>query len=362
VARLRGPSGAPPRAILGVALALAGLGVAGCGSRDQPSAQPSTGVVAIGAGLRGPQGLAATVYASGLPTASAFALDARGRLWVATSAASDHRNDAVYLIRRAGARPVKVITGVRGPLGLTWYRDRLYVASLGRVEAFSRLDGTRFAKRTTILTEPAGHGWNNSIVAATDGRLVMGISSACDHCASASRWSATIVSFRPDGSDVRIYAKGIRAGYGLAFYPGTSDLLVSMNQRDDLGTRTPGDWLAKVTEGDDWRFPECYGQGGAACGGVPGPIAVLDKHAAAGAVAVVTGQLGPSVGTAALVSEWQAGRVMRVPLTKGGSITTSVAQPLLTGIRNPLAIATAPDGALFVGDWGTGRIYRVAAR
>jgi len=35
---------------------------------------------------------------------------------------------------------------------------------------------------------------------------------------------------------------------------------------------------------------------------------------------------------------------------------------LLTGVRNPLALATAPDGALFVGDWWTGRIYRVTAR
>ena len=361
MAWLRGPSGASPRACVGLALALAAFGAAGCGAHDQPSAQRA-GLVAIGAGLRGPQGLAATVYATGLPTASAFALDARGRLWVATSAASDHRKDAVYVIPRAGARPVKVVTGVRGPLGLTWYRERLYVASIGRVQAFSGLHGTRFAQRTTILAEPAGHGWNNSIVATPDGRLMMSISSACDHCASKSRWSATIVSFRPDGSDVRVYARGIRAGYGLAFYPGTSDLLVSMNQRDDLGARTPGDWLANVAEGDDWRFPECYGQGGAACSGVRGPIAVLDKHAAAGAVAVVAGQLGSSVGTAALVSEWQAGRVMGVPLAKGASSSTSAAEPLLTGARNPLALATAPDGALFVGDWGTGKIYRVVAR
>jgi glucose/arabinose dehydrogenase len=362
VAWLRGPSGASPRAVLGVALALAACGAAGCGTGDAPSAQRSTGLVAIGAGLKGPQGLAATVYASGLPTASAFAFDAYGRMWVATSAASDHRKDAVYMIPRAGARPVRVVTGVRGPLGLTWYRDRLYVASLGRVDAFSGLDGTRFAKRTTILRQPAGHGWNNSIVAAPGGRLLLSISSACDHCASTSRWSATIVSFRPDGSDVRVYAKGIRAGYGLAFYPGTSDLLVSMNQRDDLGTSTPGDWLAKVAQGEDWRFPECYGQGGAACAGAPRPIAVLDKHAAAGAVAVVTGELGSSVGTAALVSEWQAARVMRVGLPKGASTSASAAEPLLTGVRNPLALAMAPDGVLFVGDWATGRIYRVTAR
>jgi len=76
-----------------------------------------TGLVAIGAGLRGTAGLTATVYAKGLPTMSAFALDARGRLWVTTSGATKHTGDGVYLVARAGARPVKVITGVRGPLG-----------------------------------------------------------------------------------------------------------------------------------------------------------------------------------------------------------------------------------------------------
>jgi hypothetical protein len=36
-----------------------------------------------------------------------------------------------------------------------------------------------------------------------------------------------------------------------------------MNQRDDLGARTSGDWLAQVHVGDDWRFPGCYGPRGA---------------------------------------------------------------------------------------------------
>ncbi len=353
----RRPSGAPPRILLAVALVAGLLGAAGCGAQRAGSAEPA-GLVTIGAGLKGRAGLKATVYATGLPTASAFAFDSRGRLWVATSAPTDHSRDGVYLVARAGARPQKVITGVRGPLGLTWYRDRLYVASLGRVDAYSGLRGARFARRRTILAEPAGHGWNNGIVQAPNGRLVMSISSACDHCTRTSKWSATIVSFRPDGSDVRVYAKRIRAGFGVALYPGTSDLLVSMNQRDDLGARTPGDWIARVREGEDWRFPRCYGQAGSACAGVPRPIAVLDKHAAAGGVAVVTGQLGASVGTAAVVAEWQASRVLAVGLTKTGS---AAAEPLLTGIRNPLAVATTRDGALLVGDWGTGRIYRVAA-
>ena len=88
-----------------------------------------------------------------------------------------------------------------------------------------------------IVVEPAGHGWNNGIVALPDGRLVMGISAACDHCLSHSRWSGTIVSFRPDGSDVRVYASGIRAPFGVAYDSASGGLLTSMNQRDDLGDR-----------------------------------------------------------------------------------------------------------------------------
>jgi len=89
-----------------------------------------------------------------------------------------------------------------------------------------------------------------------------------------------------------------------------------MNQRDDLGASTPGDWLSLVREGEDWRFPGCYGQGGSACAGVPQPTAVLDKHAAVGAVTIVTGQLGRSIGTAALVPEWASAKVQRVALTR----------------------------------------------
>jgi glucose/arabinose dehydrogenase len=111
----------------------------------------------------------------------------------------------------------------------------------------------------------------------------------------------------------------VRAAFGLAFYPGTSTLLASMNQRDELGAKTPGDVLAVVRAGQDWKFPACYDQGGSACSGVPVVLATLGKHAAAGGVAVVTGQLGSTTGPAALVSEWELGTVQRVALTGSAS-------------------------------------------
>jgi glucose/arabinose dehydrogenase len=327
------------------------------------SASAATGsMVSIGAGITGPSTLRATVYATGLAHVSAFAIDGQGRLWATTSASTNHAADGVYLVRAAGATPVEVISGLRGPLGLLWRGSTLYVASIGRVDRYGGLTGSRFATHRTILTEPAGHGWNQDLVAAPNGRLVMSIAAPCDHCTTAGKWGATIISFNADGSGVRTYASGIRAAFGLAYFPGTNTLFASMNQRDDLAAKTPGDALAVVAAGQRWRFPACYGQGGSACGGVPSVVATLDKHAAAGGVAIVTGQLGSAVGVAAVVPEWELGKVLRVALKRNGSSYTGTVEPFLTGFKSPLPARVTPGGALLVGDWATGTVYRIAPR
>jgi glucose/arabinose dehydrogenase len=342
----------PHRSLL---IALALLAACGTGTGEARSGSGS-----IGGGLQGPKGLRATVYATGLAHVSALALDGSGRLWLTTSAATDHSADGVYLVRSAGAKPVKAISGLQGPLGLVWRASTLYVASIGRVDAYSGLHGTRFATHRTVLTEPTGHGWNQDLLFAPNGRLIMSIASACDHCTTTSRYSASIISFDPSGAHVQTYAARIRAVFGLAFYPGTSTLIASMNQRDDLGTKTPGDALAVVRAGQDWKFPACYDQGGAACAGVPAVLATLDKHAAAGGVAIATGQLGSAIGTSALVSEWEFGKVLGVPLTSHGA-RAGTPTTVLTGFKSPLPLLLTPGKALFVGDWTTGRIYRVSA-
>jgi glucose/arabinose dehydrogenase len=325
-----------------------------------PGAAAAAAPVSIGAGLKGPAGLRATVYATGLAHVSAFALDRQGRLWATTSAAENHASDGVYLVRGADATPVEVISGLKGPLGLTWSGGTLYVASIGQVDAFSGLSGSRFAHRRRVLTETAGHGWNQDLVLAPNGRLVMSIAAPCDHCLPASRYAATIISFATDGSQVRTYAAHIRAAFGLAFYPGTSTLLATMNQRDDLGTKTPGDTLAVVPAGSDWRSPGCYDQGGSPCTGVPTVLATLDKHAAAGGVAFASGTLGSALGNAALVPEWELGKLLAIPLTvRGSKIAAGAPVTAISGFRSPLPLLKTPSGALLVGDWTTGRIVRI---
>jgi glucose/arabinose dehydrogenase len=341
-------------------LAVLLLWLAGCGSTAR--APTRAGLVAIGAGLKGPDGVKASVYAKGPATLADVLRDGQGRLWLTAAGLETHTEDGVYEISKPGGTAVKVVSGLSDPLGLAWYGGELYVSSVGRVDAFGGFNGRSFSTHRRVLTGPVAGGENNGLVMAPDGRFLMGITATCDHCTPHSEFSGAVVSFRPDGSELRVFASRIRAPFDLAFVPESSDLLVTMNQRDDLGAATPGDWLALVREGQDWRFPGCYGQGGSVCSGVPAPIAVLDKHAAVGYLVVGSDEPGAPAGTSAILTEWQSAKVQRVALSRAGSTYTGSVSPYLSGIRNPLAIAPGPDRSLLIGDWATGTIYLIQAK
>jgi glucose/arabinose dehydrogenase len=286
-------------------------------------------------------------------------VDGAGRIWAASAAYDDAGTDAISMIAAAGAVPVTVVRGQHTVLGLVWVGDTLFAASKERVTAYSGFDGSAFKTTRTVVTFQAGVGEVNNIVLSPAGRLVVGISAPCNACVTTDADSGAIVSFLPDGSDLRVDVSGIRAPVGLAYFPGSSDLYVTMNQRDDLGDATPGDWLAVVEPGQDWGFPDCYGQVASACSALPAPVAVLDKHAGASGVAIVTGQLGLATGTSAIVAEWSTGTVLGVPLAADGSAASGPATPILTGFSNPVPVIL-DGGGLLIGDWGSGSIIRIA--
>ena len=67
-----------------------------------------------------------------------------------------------------------------------------------------------------------------------------------------------------------------------------------------------------------------------------------------------------NLGTSALVAEWALGKVQRVALSKAGAGYSGRVLPFLTGLEEPLPLLATPDGALLVGDWKTGNIYRLS--
>ena len=90
----------------------------------------------------------------------------------------------------------------------------------------------------------------------------------------------------------------------------------------------------------------------------PEPVAVLDRHAAVSGVAILEGDLAHAFGSSAVVAEWASSKVRRVSL---GGATSGDVEPFLAGLQSPEPVISGPDGALYVGDWATGTIYRIAA-
>lgn len=63
----------------------------------------------------------------------------------------------------------------------------------------------------------------------------------------------------------------------------------------------------------------------------------------------MNGELGSTIGRAALVAEWAlAGR------------STGTPEVFLTGVSSPVAVALGPDQPVFVGDWASGVVYRIS--
>ena len=298
-------------------------------------------------------GLVAEVYATGLkrPTALAFGPD--GLLY------ATQETGEVVAVGRGSSRPRPLARGFATPLGLAWVGSTLYVSAQGSV---SRLEvrGRRVVSRRKIVAGlPFGRHQQDTVALGPDGRLYLGSGSTCDACRERDRRSGAILSFRRDGGDLRVVARGLRNPFGLVFAGET--LYVSDNARDDLGASEPAETIVRIRAGADYGWPRCWAswrlrrlQG--SCRGVTPPVAYLEPHSAASSLAVWRGGLVVAEWGQYLSERWGR-KLVRVNVRTGRSST------LAGGFEHPLGLAVEPrSGGLLAGDWGRGVIYRVTKR
>ncbi len=295
------------------------------------------------AAVHAPAGYHVTTYATGLvhPTAMSFGPDKR--LYV-----SQDTGEIVSVVRGT-RRPRPFATGLVVPLGLLWHGRRLYASESGRVRLFTR-DG---ASRTILRSLPYKRHQQDAIVAGPDGRLYLGSGSTCDSCIERDPRSAAILSFRPDGSDLRVVASGLRNPYGLVFVK--RSLYVTVNGKDKLGDGEPAEMVVRIRPGANYGWPDCWPSYSlrkliGSCSGVTPPVAYLEPHSSADGIVSWRGDL--------FVAEWgeylskRHGRV--VVRIRGRRVTR-----FATGFDHPLALAVGPSGDLLVADWGRGVIYAI---
>jgi glucose/arabinose dehydrogenase len=307
-----------------------------------------------------PAGFRAERYASGLkhPTAIAFGPD--GRLYATEDVGR------VVSIARGGTRPRVFATGLPTALGLAFRGRSLYVSAQGKLVLLT-LGGGR---RTLLSKLPYGRHQQDNVLVGRDDRIYLGNGSTCDACVEKDPRAATVLSVKPDGSDLRVVAGGLRNPYGLAIRPSTGRIYVSTNGRDKLGDDEPAESIVELGPGLDYGWPDCWPSwlvlrlAGPDCTGVTAPVAYLEPHSSADGMTFATGSTfrGRFAGDL-FVAEW--GRYCC--LTKGRVVErVHLGNPrgtvFASGFDHPLAVERDPEGGLLVADWGRGVVYRISRR
>ncbi len=319
--------------------------------------------------LRLAPGFRAELYARGLyrPTAMAYGPD--GRLYLS------EEGGRIVVAGRGSAAPKTLAGGFETPLGLAWVGRNLFVSSQGRLSRLSLASGTLVARRTVLSGLPSCEHQQDNVALGPDGRLYLGNGSTCNACRERDPRSGTILSVRPDGTGLRVVARGLRNPYGLAFRPGTRALYASVNARDDVdqpGNPEPAETVVLVRQGAVYGWPDCWASARllrlvGRCADVAAPAAYLEPHSSADGLVFYDGRSFPQPYRGDLfVAEWGqylsqrfGRRVVRVELEDDGA--RSRVSVFADGFEHPLAVALDPQGALLVADYGRGFVYRIQA-
>jgi glucose/arabinose dehydrogenase len=187
---------------------------------------------------------------------------------------------------------------------------------------------------------------------------------------------------RPDGSDRRIYARGVRNSVGFAWHPLTHQLWFTDNGRDWLGDDLPPDELNRAAEpGQHFGFPYCHGgdiadpELGTArpCSSFTPPVRRLGAHVAALGMRFYTGDMFPSsYHNQIFIAEhgsWNRSSPVgyRISLVRLDGDRAVSYQPFAAGwlrkgiaLGRPVDLLVMPDGALLVSDDLAGKVYRIS--
>lgn len=161
-------------------------------------------------------------------------------------------------------RVVTAVDGLRTANGIAWRDGWLYVAEQHRISRYAAPDIETLSKAEPEvlfdgLPDHRWHGWRYAQFGA-DGKLYVAVGSPCNVC-QVDGLKGTIIRLNPDGTDLEVFASGIRNSVGLAFHPHTNDLYFSDAGADQMGDDSPPDELNRADEPGLWFGFPFYGGG-----------------------------------------------------------------------------------------------------
>lgn len=153
-----------------------------------------------------------------------------------------------------------VADGLFKPHGIAFKNGKLYVAEENAVDVFD-YDTKNFKatnKRKIIDLPPGGEHTTRSIMFTQNGKLLISVGSTCNACVEANNQRATILQANDDGSDLQLFATGLRNSVFMTTNPKTKEIWATDMGRDYLGDDTPYDEVNIIREGGMYGWPYCY--------------------------------------------------------------------------------------------------------
>jgi glucose/arabinose dehydrogenase len=290
------------------------------------------------------------------------------------------------------------LEGLNQPFGMLIMNNYLYVANTDGLLRYPYQPGQlRMDSAGEVLldlpAEKRNQHWTRNIITNSDSsRIYIAVGSVDnlgDNGKDVNPRRACILEVKPDGSDEKVYASGLRNPVGLAWAPGTKTLWTTVNERDELGDDLVPDYLTSVKRGGFYGWPYSYfGRHEDPRIEAPRPDLVkqaivpdvpLGSHTASLGLAFYTHKAFPAkYRGGAFVAQhgsWNrsalAGyKVVFVPFRNGKP--SGPPEDFLTGFRpdqadskevygRPVGVTILPDGSMLVTDDVNDRIWRVSA-
>lgn len=251
--------------------------------------------------------------AEGLKRVRFFARSPDGRIFVTDMYnLTDNRKGAIYILDdwdgETGkfGKVISYLTNLKNPNSVQFYTDEkgqdwLYLAET------DRLTRRRFTKGETKPTDLNPQtlaefpdyglsykygGWHltRTVAFSPAGKLYVSVGSSCNACREKEAIRATVTEMDADGSNQRIYVKGLRNAVDLKWI---GNFLFATNQgADHLGLHKPDETFYALKDGADYGWASCYQSNGvvfadaenrrkAGCGAVPKSYAFFPAHSSA---------------------------------------------------------------------------------
>lgn len=157
--------------------------------------------------------------------------------------------------------------GLNQPFGMLVIGDWLYVANTDAVMRYPYKAGqTKISVMGEKIADlPAGkvnRHWTRNIIANADNSKIYIAVGSGDNIGEKGMENevmrANILVMNPDGSDLDVYASGLRNPVGMDWEPTTKTLWTAVNERDELGDNLVPDYLTSVQESGYYGWPYTY--------------------------------------------------------------------------------------------------------